>query len=97
MALFICQKSWNLFVMYNLCERITAHAVVSQSDGRKHTYQVNFTRAIYVCLLFYRNKDKSPPNVLTEITRYIEPVRKGRADKRKLRAKSVVNFIYRVA
>lgn len=93
----IKQEIFASLIMYNLCERITAHAVVSQSDSNKHIYQVNFTMAIYVCLQFYRNKDKSPPNVLTEIIRYIEPVRKGRADKRKLRAKSVVNFIYRVA
>lgn len=50
--------------MYNLCERITAHAVVSQSDGRKHTSQVNFTMAIYVCLQFYRNKDKSEASTI---------------------------------
>ena len=50
--------------MYNLCERITAHAIVSQSDGRKHTSQVNFTMAIYVCLQFYRNKDKSKASTI---------------------------------
>ncbi len=43
----------------------------------------------FLCLQFYRNKDKSPPNVLAEIIRYIEPVRKGRADKRKLLNKDI--------
>ena len=93
----IKQEIFASLIMYNLCERITALAVVIQSDNNKHTYQVNFTMAIYVCLQFYRNTDKSPPDVLTEIGRYVEPIRKGRADKRKLKAKSVVNFIYRVA
>ena len=93
----IKQEIFASLIMYNLCERITAHAVISQSDKAKHIYQVNFTMAIYVCLQFYRNRSKSPPNVLTEIARYIEPVRKGRTDKRKLKSKSVVNFIYRVA
>lgn len=93
----IKQEIFASLIMYNLCERITAHAVISQSDTTKHVYQVNFTMAIYVCLQFYRNRSKAPPDVLTEITRYIEPVRKGRTDKRKLKPKSVVNFIYRVA
>jgi len=66
----IKQEIFASLIMYNLCERITAHAVVSQSEGNKHIYQVNFTMAIYVCLQFYRNKDKSPPpNELTEIIR----------------------------
>lgn len=93
----IKQKIFASLIMYNLCECITAHAVISQFDTTKHVYQVNFTMAIYVCLQFYRNRSKAPPDVLTEITRYIEPVRKGRTDKRKLKPKSVINFIYRVA
>ena len=70
----IKQEIFASLIMYNLCERITAHAVISQSDAAKHVYQVNFTMAIYVCLQFYRNRSKAPPDVLTEITRYIEPV-----------------------
>ncbi|MBP3804814.1 MAG: IS4 family transposase [Oribacterium sp.] len=93
----IKQEIFASLIMYNLCERITAHAVVIQSVKNKHIYQVNFTMAVYVCLEYYRDKGTDPPDVLMEISRYIEPVRKGRADKRKMKPKSVVHFIYRVA
>lgn len=93
----IKQEIFASLIMYNLCERITTHAVIIQSDANKYIYQVNFTMAIYVCLQYYRNRSKSPPNILPKIERYIEPIRDGRADKRKLKNKTFVNFIYRVA
>ena len=55
----------------------------------------NLTQKLFVYDGTTVNIAKDPNNKETYID--IEPVRKGRADKRKLRAKSVVNFIYRVA
>ncbi len=93
----IVQEIFASLVMYNFSERITACVVVVYAIPRVHEYQVNFAVSSYICRNYYRKQQKAPPAILQEIAKYIEPVRKGRVDKRKLLPKSVVNFIYRVA
>lgn len=93
----IVQEIFASLVMYNFSERITACVVVVYAIPRVHEYQVNFAVSSYICRNYYRKQQEAPPTILQEIAKYIEPVRKGRVDKRKLLPKSVVNFIYRVA
>jgi len=94
---FILQEIYARLTMYNFCEAITTHVVIHHSD-RKHIYQVNFTVAIAICLHFFRvRKDKSPPNVEALILKNILPVRPGRNDPRKVKNRSTVSFLYRVA
>ena len=93
----IMQEIYASLVMYNFSERITACAVVVQAHENKYVYQVNFTMSAYVCRRFYWKRRKTPFLLLGEITRYIEPIRKGRTAKRKVKSKTAVNFIYRVA
>lgn len=83
--------------MYNFCEIITTHVVIQQKN-RKHSYQVNFTIAIAICMQYFRCRDDLvPPNVEALIQKNILPVRNGRKDPRKVKTKSSVSFIYRVA
>ena len=85
-------------ILYNFCERITMQVVIYQDKNRKWTYQINHTMAIHICRDFYRHHSKEPPpNVELLIERYILPVRPNRKDERKLKTKSVVYFLYRVA
>lgn len=93
----ILQEIYALLTMYNFCERITLSVVISQSPQRKYEYQVNFTMAIYICRDFFANRINGPPRVEELIKQYILPVRKGRKDKRKIRHKHSVYFMYRVA
>ena len=93
----IMQEIYASRVMYNFSERITACTVVVQADGNKHVYQVNFAMSAYLCRKFLRKLNQAPISLISEVLRYIEPIRKGRSDKRKLRNQSAVNFIYRVA
>ena len=93
----IMQEIYASLVMYNFSERITACAVVVQADSHKHVYQVNFAMSAYICRKFLRKCNRTPSSLISEVLRYIEPVRKRRSDKRKLRHQSAVNFIYRVA
>lgn len=94
---FITQEIFAKLTMYNFCEMITLNVVISHKQ-RKHEYQVNFTVAIHICKHFFRClEDEIPPNVELLIQRNILPVRKGRQDKRNLKPKSSVSFIYRVA
>lgn len=93
----IMQEIYASLVMYNFSERITTCTVVVQADGNKHIYQVNFAMSAYLCRKFFWKRNRTPISLIGEVLRYIEPVRKGRSDKRKLKSQSAVNFIYRVA
>ena len=62
----------------------------------KHVYQMNYTIAIHICRYFLRN-DISPPDVETLIQKNLLPVRPRRSDPRKVKPKSAVSFLYRVA
>lgn len=94
---YITQEIFARLVMYNFCELITMHVVIRQKDT-KHCYQVNFTRAIQVCKHYFKYKSNiSPPDVEALIRKNILPIREGRKDPRKVKAKAVVSFLYRVA
>ena len=93
----IIQEIFARLTMYNFCEIITTHVVIQQKN-RKHSYQVNFTVAISICMHYFRcNNVESPPNIEALIKKNILPVRNGRKDPRKVKTKSAVSFIYRVA
>jgi hypothetical protein len=94
---YIAQEVFAKLTMYNFCEIITLNVVITYKQ-RKHEYQVNFTVAIHICRYFFKySDDANPPDVELLIQQNILPIRKGRKDKRKLRFKSSVSFIYRVA
>jgi len=93
----IAQEVFARIIMYNFAEMITSHVVISQANT-KHIYQVNFTVAIHICRHFLRSwSNAPPPDVEALIRKNILPVRPGRMDKRKIRAKTAVSFLYRVA
>jgi len=94
----ILQEIFARIIMYNFAEMITSHVVISRTDNRL-TYQVNFTVAIHICRHFLRLlwSNLPPPDVEALIAMNILPVRPGRKDKRKIRYKTAVSFLYRVA
>lgn len=94
---YIKQEIFARLILYNFCEIITTHVVIQQKDT-KHAYQVNYTLAIHICRHFLRfHTDISPPDVEMLIQKNLLPVRPGRSDPRKVRPKSNVSFLYRVA
>jgi len=93
----IVQEIFARIIMYNFAEMITLHVVISQVDN-KHIYQVNFTVAIHICRQFLRAWINAPPfDVEALIRKNVLPVRPNRTFKRRIRSKSAVSFIYRVA
>ena len=96
----ITQEIFARMIMYNFAEMMTAHVVISQMDKRHH-YQVNFTVAVHVCRHFLRSRgDEPPPDVEALIRKNILPIRSirpGQQNTRKIRYKSAVSFVYRVA
>jgi hypothetical protein len=94
---YIMQEVFARLIMYNFCETITMNVIIGQ-ENTQHIYQVNFTIAIAICLRYFRCRgDTTPPNVEALIRKNILPVRPGRKDPRKVRTKSTVSFLYRVA
>lgn len=95
---FILQEIYAKMLMYNYSECIINNIVVKQDKQRKWLYQVNFTMGFYICMDYFRNyNSKSPPDLENLISRYILPIRPERRDKRKLKTKYAVGFLYRVA
>jgi hypothetical protein len=93
----IVQEVFARIIMYNFAEMITSHVVISQADTI-HAYQVNFTVAIHICRHFLRLCRNAPPLLVEALIRKnILPVRPGRKNERKIKTKTAVSFIYRVA
>jgi hypothetical protein len=96
----IIQEIFARMIMYNFAEMMTSHVVISQMDKRHH-YQVNFTVAVHVCRHFLRSKDDEPPPDVEALIHKnilpIRPIRPGQQNTRKIRYKSAVSFVYRVA
>jgi len=93
----IAQEVFARMIMYNFSEMIISHIVISQADT-KHIYQVNFTVAIHICRKFLRCwSNVFPSDIEALIRKNILPVRPGRNDYRKIRSKTAVSFLYRVA
>ena len=94
---YIVQEIFARIIMYNFAEMITSHVVISKAN-LKYAYQVNFTVAIHICRHFLRILNKaSPPDVEALIHKNTLPVRPERQDTRKVRPKTAVSFVYRVA
>jgi len=49
---YIIQEIWARMTLYNFCEIILTNFVAKKGDNCKHTYQLNYTRAIRICCYF---------------------------------------------
>lgn len=67
-----------------------------QSQPTDRGFNQIHLNALHICRYFLRN-DISPPDVETLIQKNLLPVRPGRSDPRKVKPKSAVSFLYRVA
>ena len=71
---------------------------VPKQDNNKHTYAISFKEACTITRKYYRLHNNEPPDhIYAEILAYTVPIRKGRSDKRDMKPKSAVWFMYRVA
>lgn len=93
----VMQEIYAALIAYNFCTRIVSSVVVDKKEHTVHAYQVNFKMAVYLCKKFYRDTISVGLNLIEEIGKYIEAVRPGRQDQRKLRHKGFTGFVYRVA
>lgn len=89
------QEIFARLLMYNFCARIANSVIVDQNEQRELKYQINFTTEIHICFAWLKRQLKLDVRKL--IAQYIEPIRPGREDKRKVKPKSFAYFLYRVA
>lgn len=95
---FIKMEIFAHLIMFNAVSRNIARVKVSQQSGNKYNYAVSFKEACTITRKYYRfHNTESLKRIYTEILAYIVPIREGRSDKRNIKPKSSVWFVYRVA
>ena len=94
---FSVQEIYARIIMYNFGMRIMMNTDVRQSANRKHLYQINYTNGFDLCRDYWHARGRPPWNTAELLENTILPVRPDRKDRRKLKPKAFVPFIYRVA
>ena len=94
---FIRMELFAHLTMFNAVSRHIAALDVPQAN-HKYRYAIDFKMACMAVRRHYRLYPDDPDgDVFADMLSYINPVRPGRADKRRLRYKPAVWFVYRVA
>lgn len=91
----IFQETFARLIMYNFSQLVTS-CIVTRHVRSKFPYKVNFSAAVHICRLFSHH-DVPPLDVDALLSRLISPVRPDRKYPRKMTAKGVVSFLYRLA
>lgn len=95
---FIEMEIYAHLVMFNAVARNICAVNVPKKDTCKHPYAVDFKMACMITRRYFRKHCAcSPEDIYTELLKYLSPIRSGRHDKRNLRVKSAVPFVFRVA
>lgn len=92
---FAKQEILASMIFSNFCSRIISQAVL-EKNNRTHEYAANIKMATYLCKQFLRTPKADGDWLLHEIAGFVEPIRPGRSDERKIQPKSFRGFVYRV-
>ena len=85
-------------IMFNVVSRTINAVSVPQSVQKKYKYVLSFKDAVTLVRKYFRLHAHEPPDrIYAELLGYTRPVVSGRADKRNMKPKSAVWFVYRVA
>lgn len=91
------QEIYASLIMYNYFSRIAGSVPIDNRKGAIYEYKVNFTMAVHICRKFYREGILNFKKLIFDISKYTEPIRPGRSDKRNIKCKGFIGFTYRVA
>lgn len=92
----ILQELHARMILYNFCEMITNHAVVTTKKTTKHLYKINFATAVNICRAYLKDGGDENERMLL-IQRHLTPIRSDRKYPLKLRPKRNRDFVYRAA
>lgn len=94
---FIRMELFAHFIMFNAVSRGIALIKVPQAN-HKYPYTIDFKMACLITRKYYRLHSNEPPDrIYAELLGYTRPVVSGRADKRNMKPKTAIWFVYRVA
>lgn len=90
----ILQEIFLHLTMYNFTQAVASQ--IPKRRSARYVYKTSFSDAAYACRLFLRGE--IPISSLTYfLTHHLVPIREKRRYKRKIRYRSVIGFIYRIA
>ena len=93
----IKQEIYSKLIMYNFSQFIIQNIEIS-TKNTKHQYQINIKKAIYICQKNFRKLlNKHPPEIEKLIRKFILPKRNNRHYPRKVKTRSRINLMYRIA
>lgn len=85
-------------IMFNAVSRSINAVTVPQSKSKKHTYVISFKDAVTLVRKYFRLfMDDPPDTIFRELLSFTRPIIPGRKDKRDLKIKFAVWFVYRIA
>ena len=85
-------------IMFNVVSRTINAVSVPQSEQKKYKYVLSFKDTVTLVIKYFRLHAREPPDrIYAELLCYTRPVVSGRADKRNMKPKSAIWFVYRVA
>lgn len=85
-------------IMFNVVSRTINVVSVPQSAKKKYKYVLSFKDAVTLVRKYFRLHAHEPPKrIYAELLGYTRPVISGRSDKRNMKPKSAIWFVYRVA
>ncbi|MBR1451855.1 MAG: transposase [Lachnospiraceae bacterium] len=92
---YVEQEAWARLIVYNFCEAIARHIVVTKQSGKntKHDYKINFATAACICKAYLKRNDDEI-NVCRLIGRFLIPIRPNRSAPRKIKPQSAKSFLY---
>ena len=90
----ILQEIFARFTNFNFCRWVTSQVAIDSSH-KKQRYKVCFSDAAYACRLFF-NGSLSSLQLKNYLKKQLSIIRPNRKYPRKIKAQSVVDFIYRV-
>lgn len=94
---FSVQEIYARIIMYNFGMRIMMNTEIKDTSNCKHLYQINYTEGFDLSRDYWHARGRPPWNTVKLMQKTILPVRSDRKDKRKLKSKSFIPFVYRVA
>lgn len=94
---FVEQEIFASLTAFNFTSRIAREVVIHQPKDGIYAYRVNFKNAVALAKEHIRNPQLSNDELVREMAKHAVPIRPGRQDQRKLKAKGFVGFTYRVA
>lgn len=93
----ICQEIYSRIIMYNFSMLITIGIKIPEK-GQKYHQQVNFSRAVRICVAFFKQTGNGPPiDIESTIAKFLLPIRPNRSRPRDAVSACVVSFNYRLA